>query len=132
MNIAQAATASRIPAKKIRYYETIGLVPRARRLKNGYRDYDAKDVHRLRFVRCALHVGLSLERVSELLHLWSDRKRSRSEVKAAALASVAELEARAADVADMIRTLRRVAHPSKRPRRQPATRPARAKRAARR
>ena len=132
MNIAQAATASGIPAKMIRYYETIGLVPRARRLKNGYRDYDATDVHRLRFVRCARDVGLSLERVSELLRLWSDRKRSRSEIKAAALASVAELEARAADVADMIRTLRRVAHPSKLPRRQPATRPARAKRAARR
>jgi DNA-binding transcriptional MerR regulator len=80
MNVDQAAKAPGLPAKMIRYYETIGLVPPARRLKNGHRDYDATAVHRLRFVRCARDVGLSLKKVSELLSLWSDRKRSCSEV----------------------------------------------------
>ena len=44
MNIGQAAKAAGLPAKMIRYYETIGVVPRARRRKNGYRAYDATDV----------------------------------------------------------------------------------------
>jgi Cu(I)-responsive transcriptional regulator len=131
MNIGQAAEASGLPAKMIRYYETIGLVPPARRLKNGYRDYDATAVHRLRFVRCARDVGLSLEKVSELLSLWSDRKRSRSEVKAAALANVAELEDRAADLADMIETMRRLARASEQRGRQRATPSSPAKRARR-
>lgn len=131
MNIGQAAKASGVPAKMIRYYETIGLVPPARRLKNGYRDYDATDVHRLRFVRCARDVGLSLERVGELLRLWSDRKRSSSEIKAAALANVAELEARAANLADMIKTMRRLARTSEQQARQRATPSSPAKRARR-
>jgi len=132
MNIGQAAKASGVPAKMIRHYETIGLVPPARRLKNGYRDYDAADVHRLRFVRCARDVGLSIETASELLRLWSDRKRSRFEVKAVALAYIAELEARAANVAEMIRTLHRMAETSEGPGVQPATPPLRTKRRGRR
>ena len=56
MRIGQAAKASGIPAKMIRYYENIGLVPAAERLESGYRDYDATDVHRLRFIRAARHL----------------------------------------------------------------------------
>lgn len=106
MNIGQAAKASGIPAKMIRYYERIGLVAPARRLKNGYRDYDAADVHRLRFVRSARQLGFPLTRVSEMLSLWSDRKRRRAQVKALALAQIAELEARANELTQMIEILR--------------------------
>ena len=108
MKIGQAAKASGVPAKMIRYYEHIGLVPPAGRLKSGYRDYGAADVHRLRFIRTARHLGYSLKRVRELLHLWSDRKRSSSQVKAMALAHVAELETRASELADMVKSLRQL------------------------
>lgn len=109
MRIGQAAKASGVPAKMIRYYEHIGLVPRAGRLKNEYRDYDEADVDRLRFIRTARHLGYSLTRVRELLHLWSDRSRSGSHVRAIALAHVAELETRASELADMVKTLRQLA-----------------------
>jgi len=102
MNIGQAAKASGIAAKIIRYYERIGLVPQATRLENGYRAYGTTDVHRLRFVRCARHAGFSLEKVRELLGLWSDHKRSRSDIKAMASACIAELENRATDLADAV------------------------------
>jgi Cu(I)-responsive transcriptional regulator len=131
MNIGQAAKASGIPAKMIRYYESIGLVPLAGRLENGYRDYGATDVHRLRFIRTARHVGFSLKRVSELLRLWSDRKRSSSDVKALALAHIAELEARRTELADMVETLRDLAHKCG-GRRQRAMRPVRSVRAGKR
>lgn len=109
MNIGQAAEASGISAKMIRYYESIGLLPRAGRLENKYRDYATTDVHRLRFVRCARHLGFSFERVSELLRLWSDRDRSSADVKAAVMVSISELETRSAELAAMVRTLRHLA-----------------------
>jgi MerR family transcriptional regulator, copper efflux regulator len=109
MNIGQASKASGLSAKAIRYYEGIGLLPRAGRTNGGYRDYGPDDIHRLRFVRRARDLGFSFERVRELLELWSDQKRSRAKVKALALAHIGELEARAAELNELIRILRHLA-----------------------
>ena len=109
VNIGQAAKASGISAKMIRYYESIGLVPKAGRTVGGYRDYGDADVHRLLFIRRARDLGFSFERVRELLKLWSDQKRSSANVKALALAHIDELEKRATDLRQMIKTLRHLA-----------------------
>jgi Cu(I)-responsive transcriptional regulator len=109
MNIGQAAKASGISAKMIRYYETIDLVPKAGRTEGGYRDYSPSDVHRLRFIRRARDLGFSLEQVRELLKLWGDKRRSSANVKKVALEHITELEMRAAQLDDMIRTLRHLA-----------------------
>jgi MerR family transcriptional regulator, copper efflux regulator len=109
VNIGQAARESGISAKMIRHYEAIGLVPGVGRTKGGYRHYDQADVHRLQFVRRARDLGFSFEQVRELLKLWSDRRRSRGDVKALALDHIAELEERAAELRQMIRTLRHLA-----------------------
>jgi len=109
VNIGQTSKASGISAKMIRYYESIGLVPKAGRTEGGYRDYDETDVHRLRFIRRARDLGFSFERVRELLKLWSDQKRSSADVKALALTHVEELETRATQLKQMIKTLRHLA-----------------------
>jgi MerR family copper efflux transcriptional regulator len=109
LNIGQAARESGISAKMIRYYETVGLVPCAGRTNGGYRDYDHTDIHRLQFIRRARDLGFPVDRVRELLKLWSDRRRSRADVKALALDHIAELETRAAELRQMIGTLRRLA-----------------------
>lgn len=109
MNIGQASKASGISSKAIRYYERIGLLPQAGRTNGGYRDYGPDDIHRLRFVRRARDLGFSFERVRELLKLWSDQKGSRAKVRALALAHVGELEAHAAELKGLIKTLRRLA-----------------------
>ena len=93
----------------IRYYESIGLVPKAGRTDGGYRDYEEADIHRLRFIRRARDLGFSFERVRELLKLWSHHDRSSADVKALALAHVSELETRAAELRAMIKTLRHLA-----------------------
>ena len=109
MNIGQASKTSGISAKMIRYYETIDLVPRAGRTGGGYRDYSPTDVHRLRFIRRARDLGFSFEQVRELLKLWSDKRRTSANVKKVALEHIAELEFRAAQLDDMIRTLKHLA-----------------------
>lgn len=109
MNIGQVSKASGISAKMIRYYETIDLVPKAGRTEGGYRDYSPGDIHRLRFIRRARDLGFSFDQVRELLKLWSDKRRSSSNVKKVALEHIAELELRAAQLEDMIRTLKHLA-----------------------
>jgi DNA-binding transcriptional MerR regulator len=56
-----------VPVKTIRYYESIGLMPRPNRAENNYRQYRPPDVERLRFIASARSLGLSLADVSEIL-----------------------------------------------------------------
>ncbi|MGN6388785.1 MAG: Cu(I)-responsive transcriptional regulator [Burkholderiaceae bacterium] len=92
MNIGQAAAASGVSAKMIRYYEEIGLVPAARRTDAGYRQYDATAVRTLRFIRRARELGFPIERIRMLLALWQDRSRHSADVKALAGRHIADLD----------------------------------------
>lgn len=118
MNIGQAAAASGVTAKMIRYYESIGLVPAAQRAGSGYRVYGTRDLHTLRFIRRARKLGFSLDRIGELLSLWQDGSRASADVKHIALAHVAELEERIRELTEMrdtIATLAACCHGDERP-----------------
>ena len=118
MNIGQVAERSGVTAKMIRYYEEIRLLPKPERRDSGYRSYEERDVHRLRFVRRARDFGFPVERIRELLRLWSDRKRPSAEVKRIALAHVADLDAKIAQLTalrDSLGHLARRCHGDERP-----------------
>ncbi len=67
MVIHELAQQSGVPAKTIRYYESIGLLPCPKRATNNYRQYTPTDVERLRFMASARALGLSLDDISEIL-----------------------------------------------------------------
>ncbi len=92
MKISNVAERSGVPAKTIRYYESVGLIPLASRADNGYRNYTMVDVQTLRFVQRARGLGFSVGDVSDLLALWQDRARASSKVKALAEMNIESIE----------------------------------------
>jgi Cu(I)-responsive transcriptional regulator len=93
MNIGEAAAASGVPAKTIRYYEEIGLV-RPLRDANGYRLFRDRDVHRLAFLARARALGFGIAECRMLLDLYDDRGRASADVRAVAgIAALVELRA---------------------------------------
>lgn len=109
MNIGMASKASGVSAKMIRYYESIGLLAKAPRRENTYRDFDPRDVHDLRFIRRARNLGFSIEEIQRLLGLWRDAGRPSREVKAITAGHIADLEARIAEMQAMVDALRHLA-----------------------
>lgn len=81
-NIGQAAVKSGISAKMIRHYEDVGLIPKASRTFSGYRLYNPRDIHMLRFICHSRDLGFSIKQISELVGLWNDKDRASSKVKA--------------------------------------------------
>jgi len=67
-------------------------------------------VHSLYFIRRARDLGFSVEQISDLLALWRDRERASSTVKAMALAHVAGLKAKIAELQAMTQTLEHLAN----------------------
>ncbi|MBW7922002.1 MAG: Cu(I)-responsive transcriptional regulator [Rubellimicrobium sp.] len=109
MNIGEAARETGVSVKMIRYYEERGLIPAPARTAAGYRVYGARDVQTLRFVRRARDLGFSMAEIEGLLALWQDRARASADVKAIALAHVADLERRIEEMRAMAATLSHLA-----------------------
>lgn len=109
MNIGEAAIASGVSAKMIRYYESIALIKAPARAASGYRVYGEDDVHTLRFVKRARSLGFSIEETGGLLALWRDSGRASADVKALAMQHVRDLERKAAELQSMAKTLRHLA-----------------------
>jgi Cu(I)-responsive transcriptional regulator len=110
MNIGQAARTSGVSAKMIRHYESVGLFPEAHRTESGYRQYTAKELHTLRFIRQARDLGFSIEQIRELLGLWQDRRRPSRQVKALAQTHIQELEQKLQEIQKMKATLEHLVH----------------------
>lgn len=101
MTIGEVADRSDVNVQTIRYYERRGLLPAPPRSSSGYRQYDAHNVVRIRFIKRAQALGFSLNDISELLDLRIDPSSNCEEV-------LAHAEIKLRDIDEKIEALRRM------------------------
>ncbi|WP_424990499.1 Cu(I)-responsive transcriptional regulator [Fluviibacterium sp. S390] len=109
MNIGDAARASGLPSKTIRYYEDIGLLVPPR-TANGYRDFGPREINILTFLARARALGFTIEECRALLALWQDTDRASADVRRIAQTHLEEIDRKIADLRDMRATLANLVH----------------------
>ena len=105
MNIGQAAEASGLPPKTIRYYEDIDLV-RPARSANGYRHFGPAEVGKLTFLSRARSLGFTIGECRTLLSLYEDRDRASADVKALAEDHLGAIDRKIVELQALRATLR--------------------------
>ena len=98
MRIGELARLADVTEKTIRYYEDIGVLDEPPRTASGYRDYSSSALDRLRFVRAALSVGITLGEIREIVGL-----RERGDVPCSHVVEL--IQKRAAEIDDRIAAL---------------------------
>lgn len=73
LTIGEVAARSGVATSTLRFYETQGLIE-SERSAGGQRRYVRSTLRRIAFIRVAQHVGLSLDEISEALHLLPTRR----------------------------------------------------------
>jgi DNA-binding transcriptional MerR regulator len=96
--IGEAARHSGVKVPTIRYYEQIGLLLAPPRTQGNRRQYDARNLRRLAFIRHARELGFEIEAIRTLLTLQDNPDQSCSTADAIARARLAEVEQRIASL----------------------------------
>lgn len=67
--IKQTAELTGLPGDTIRYYEKIGLLPKAKRKANTHRIYAESDVQTMKLILCLKKTGMPLEEMKSYLNM---------------------------------------------------------------
>ena len=108
MVIHELAKRTGVPVKTIRYYESIGLLPRPKQAANNYREYAPAEAERLRFIASARSLGFSLDDVAEILAARDDGLAPCQRVLDAIGRQLAEIDYRIADLLALRESLKQL------------------------
>ncbi|MCL4534352.1 MAG: MerR family transcriptional regulator [Bacteroidetes bacterium] len=109
LRIGELAATVGMRAKTIRYYEQIGLVPKAQRDSSGYRVYPESEIARLRFIKRSKLLWLSLKEIKEIAAYVADGHCCTAQTKLMSLIGekIDEIDARTAELAALRADLQR-------------------------
>lgn len=107
--IGTLAAKSGVGVETIRYYEKVGVMPKAARSSGGYRLYTEAHLLRLSFIRRGRELGFNLEELRGLLHLVDGHSYTCAEVRSLMLAHVADIQQKIADLRRLARTMTGIA-----------------------
>ncbi len=108
MRIGELARAVGLTAITIRYYESMGLLPRPGRTSSNYRMYGAEHVESLQFVTKAKRLGLSLEEIKGILQLHERQEATCVHVRALLDAKLRQVDALVGELVEFQRELARL------------------------
>jgi MerR family copper efflux transcriptional regulator len=74
MKIGELSQLTGMSKDTIRFYEKIGLLPKAKRQDNGYREYSSLLVDQIKLLNHAKSLGFSLAEIKELSLLFKAKK----------------------------------------------------------
>jgi MerR family transcriptional regulator, redox-sensitive transcriptional activator SoxR len=100
LTISQVAKAAELRTSAIRYYERIGILPRAERV-SGRRRFGETTLHRLAVVQRAREAGFTLREIRTLFGGFRDEIRADERWRRLAGSKLAELDAAAARIESM-------------------------------
>ena len=98
----------------LRYYERVGLLPRAPRTPAGYRLYDPSVAGRIAFIRKAQALGLALDEIREVLRIAAAGTPPCEHVRATLQRRLQDVDARVGELESLRATLRRALARSRR------------------
>jgi len=102
----QVARAAGVNQQTLRYYERRGLLAEPHRTLGGHRLYPAEAVTVLRVIKAAQRLGFSLDEVAALLEAGRHQASADAGLRGRAVAKIAEIEAKIADLTVIAGTLR--------------------------
>jgi MerR family copper efflux transcriptional regulator len=102
--VGEVAAQAGVSVDTVRYYERRQLLPRALRTRGGYRVFNVEAVERIRFIKQAQDIGLSLTEIGELLSNGGGASECRR-VRDLLRAKLTELDERLKTLRDFRRTL---------------------------
>jgi MerR family mercuric resistance operon transcriptional regulator len=106
LSIGQLARSAGVATSTVRYYERSGLLkPETRAGTGQYRQYGPKSLEKLKFIKSAQAVGLSLKEVADLLRATEDDGSPCDEVMSALRRRLESVRQQMADLRRVERTL---------------------------
>ena len=90
-----------LSADTLRYYEKFGLLPNISRTSSGNRQYNDKDISRLKFIKRAQRMNFSLEEIKNLLHMREDPQHAKDEIRTMTADKLADIEAHLTDLSTL-------------------------------
>lgn len=106
LRIGELAARAGVSIDTVRYYERQQLLPRAARTGGGFRLFTPETVGRIRFIKQAQDIGLSLDEIKELLQTGGGANECRS-VRDLLRAKLTELDERMKAMKEFRSTLSR-------------------------
>ena len=98
LRASEVARLTQVSTDTLRLYERKGLLPKARRSPNGYREYTPEACARVRLVRQAVAIGFTLDELSRVFKVRDQGGAPCRDVRALAGAKLDRLDAHLADL----------------------------------
>lgn len=107
LTISEVARQVGLQASAIRYYEQIGLLPRAQRV-SGQRRYDATALYRLAIIQRARQLGFTLDEIRQLFFGFRNVTRASARWRVLSQRKLRELDQQLRSIKEVQRLLKKM------------------------